>query len=124
MSDTVLIVDDEPNIVKMVEARLKSNGYEVLTATGGEEGLHKCKRHKPDAVVLDILMPDMDGSAVAAAIREDPDTRKIPIIFLTGIIKPNEVPKSREIGGQYFITKPFNSRDLLDILNHALGNKE
>ncbi|MDD5171076.1 MAG: response regulator [Syntrophales bacterium] len=121
MSKSILVVDDEPNIVKMVEARLKANGYKVLTATSGTEGLQKCRQFKPDAVILDILMPDMDGSAVATAIREDPGISHIPIIFVTAVVKPQEVPKDHVIGGQYFLAKPFNGQDLVNMLQKILG---
>lgn len=116
MSKTILIVDDEPKIVNLIGLRLKANGYEILTATSGTEGLEKCREHKPDAVIMDIMMPDMEGSEVAASIREDPDVCHIPIIFLTAVVKPHEVAKKSVRGGQYFIAKPFNSADLLGML--------
>jgi CheY-like chemotaxis protein len=121
MSETILVVDDDPNIVDSVKEMLEAKGYHALTAGSGMEGLSKCKQFKPDAVILDILMPDMDGSSVATAIREDPDIRHIPIIFVTAVVRPKEVPRDHVIGGQYFIAKPFKSRDLLDMLKKVLG---
>jgi CheY-like chemotaxis protein len=121
MGKKILAVDDEPTILKMLETRLKAEGYEVFTAHSGEEGLEQCKSLKPDAVVLDIMMPGMDGSAVAAHMQEDPDLSKIPIIFLTAVVKPQEIPKSRKIGGHYFLSKAFKITELLDILKKVLA---
>jgi two-component system alkaline phosphatase synthesis response regulator PhoP len=116
----ILIVDDEPVIVKMLETRLKAGGYEVFTTHSGEEGLEQCKSLKPDAVILDIMMPDMDGSEVAAHMHEDSNLKHIPIIFLTAAIKPKEVPKDRKIGGHYFLSKAFKMEELLGIIKKIL----
>ena len=123
MGKKILVVDDEPTIVKMLESRLKAEGYEVLTAHSGEEGLEQCKSSKPDAVILDIVMPDMDGSVVAAHMQEDPNLKPIPIIFLTAVVKPQEVPKDGKIGGHYFLSKSFKMKELLEILKKILPEK-
>ncbi len=83
MSKRVLVVDDEPDLVTLVESRLNARGYEVVTAYSGAEGLEKCKVLKPDAVMLDIMMPGIDGFTMADQMKEDPNTSQIPIIFLT-----------------------------------------
>jgi len=123
MGKKILVVDDEPIIVKMLESRLKAEGYEVFTAHSGEEGLEQCKLSKPDAVILDIMMPDMDGSVVAAHMQEDPNLSKIPIVFLTAVVKPQEIPKNRKIGGHYFLSKAFKLTELLEILKRVLPDK-
>ncbi len=123
MGKKILVVDDEPTIVKMLESRLKADGYEVFTAYCGEEGLEQCKLSKPDAVILDIMMPDMDGSVVAAHMQEDPNMSKIPIVFLTAVVKPQEIPKDRKIGGHYFLSKTFKITELLEILKKILPEK-
>lgn len=123
MGKKILVVDDEPDIVTLVESRLNANGYEVFTAYSGHEGLEKCKLLKPDAVILDIMMPEIDGSAMAAQMKEDPNTRQIPIIFLTAIIEPKEVPANHLVGGHYFLAKPFESEELLDMLRRILPEK-
>jgi len=117
----ILVVDDDPDIVKIVELRLAANGYDVHTAHTGEEGLKKSKLIRPDAVILDLMMPDMDGSTVAHEMKDDPNTCNIPVIFLTGAVKASEVPKSRKIGGQYFLAKPFRAEDLLKMLQLLLS---
>jgi CheY-like chemotaxis protein len=97
-----------------------SNGYKVLTAKNGQEGYGLYKQHKPDAVILDIMMPDMDGDEVACSIRNDPSISNVPIIFSTGIITGHEVPKDHLIGGQYMLAKPFNGDNLREILQKVL----
>ena len=121
MGKKILVVDDDPDILKIVELRLAAGNYEVHTAATGEEGLRKCKAIKPDAVILDLMMPDMDGSTVAHEMKDDPSTSKIPVIFLTGAVKPSEVPKSHKIGGQYFLAKPFKGEELLKMLQIVLS---
>jgi len=116
----ILVVDDDHDVVEIVESWLKANGYEVYTAYSGKEGLKRCKLLKPDAIILDIVMPDMDGSSVAEEIKEDPNTYEIPIIFLTGAVKSSEVPESHVVGGQYFLAKPFKGEDLLKMLRQVL----
>jgi CheY-like chemotaxis protein len=116
MGNRILVVDDNHDIVNIVESWLKANDYEVYTAYSGEEGLEKSKSLKPDAVILDIVMPDIDGSSVAAEMKEDPGTDQIPIIFLTGAVKSSELPKNNIVGGQYFLAKPFKGVDLLKML--------
>jgi CheY-like chemotaxis protein len=120
MKTKVLVVDDERIIVEIVEEELAAHGYEVYTAFTGEEGLRKCKSLRPDVVILDIMMPDIDGSSVAAEMKDDPNTAHIPVIFLTGAVKSSEVPDSHLVGGQFFLAKPFKAEDLLKILRMVL----
>lgn len=112
----VLVVDDEPEILTVVESRLKAGGYEVITASDGEEGLKKCKLSKPDIAVLDIMMPGMTGDSLAEAMKDDPALCNIPVIFLTAMVKRHEVAKGRAIGGRYYLAKPFKGEELLDLL--------
>jgi CheY-like chemotaxis protein len=120
MKKKVLIVDDEPGIVEIVEFELKFHGYEVITASSGKEGLEKCKRLKPDVVIMDIMMPGMTGNQAAEEIKSDPSTSHIPIIFLTGMVRTKEVPKDRVTGGQYVLAKPFKNDQLLSMLRKVL----
>jgi len=120
MAKKILVVDDEPNIVRMVVSRLQANGYDVLSAHSGEEGWEKCKMYKPDAVILDIMMPDIDGTEVAKRIKEDPSTSKIPIMFLTAAVRSGELPKNQKSGNHYVLAKPFKAPDLLKMLDQLL----
>ena len=123
MGKIILVVDDDPDMVKIVESRLTANGYDVHTAHTGEEGLKKSKLMRPDAVILDLMMPDIDGSTVAHEMKDDPNTSNIPVVFLTGAVKASEVPKSHKIGGQYFLAKPFRAEELLKMLQLVLSEK-
>jgi CheY-like chemotaxis protein len=120
MKKKVLVVDDEPGIAEMIELELKFYGYEVITASSGKEGLEICKRLKPDAVIMDIMMPGMSGNQAAEEIKSDPSTSHIPIIFLTGMIRIKEVRKNHVVGDQYILAKPFKSYQLLSILRKVL----
>jgi len=120
MKTKILVVDDERVIVEVVAEELTAHGYEVYKAFTGMEGLRKCKSLRPDVVILDIMMPDIDGSSVAAEMKDDPNTANIPVIFLTGAVKPSEVPDSHLVGGQFFLAKPFKTEDLLKILRMVL----
>jgi CheY-like chemotaxis protein len=120
MKKKVLVVDDEPGIVKIVELELKFYGYEVITASSGKEGLEKCKRLKPDAVIMDIMMPGMAGNQAAEELKSDPSTSHIPIIFLTGMVTTEEVPKDLMMGDQYLLAKPFKCEHLLSMLRKVL----
>ena len=120
MDKRILVVDDEPGIVEIVESWLTANGYVVYTAHAGEEGLEKCKMLKPDAVLLDIMMPDIDGPSIAEEMKEDPNLSHIPVIFLTGAVRSSEVPESNIVGGQYFLAKPFKKEQLLKVVRQVL----
>lgn len=120
MAKKVLVVDDEPDIVRMVVSRLQANGYDVLSAHSGKEGWEKCKMYKPDAVILDIMMPDIDGTVVAEKLKEDPETSNIPIMFLTAAVRSGELPKSQKAGSHYILAKPFKATDLLKMLYKIL----
>ena len=96
----VLVVDDEPDAVLILAKTLSARGYEVTTAGRGQQAIMLAKAGKPDLILLDILMPDMDGTQVAAALQEDPTTRNIPVIFLTCLItKKTEVLPPAEMWG-------------------------
>jgi two-component system, OmpR family, alkaline phosphatase synthesis response regulator PhoP len=127
MAKTVLVVDDEPGIVKMVESRLKAGGYDVVTATDGKEGLRVCKLCKPDVAVLDVMMPGVSGDFIADAMRNDPALRHIPVIFLTALVKReggdpfDDAYRRGPVGGYYYLAKPFKGNELLEMLARVLG---
>ena len=96
MKKKILIVDDNPDVVELLQVRLRANGYETLTALNGEEGVAHARKHRPDFIILDIMMPEVDGPEVARRLQEDEHTKDIPYIFLTNIISQNE---QQEFGG-------------------------
>ena len=105
----ILVVDDENNIVDIIAFNLKNEGYEVVCAFDGEEGIELAKKHEPDLMILDIMMPKLDGLAVCKKVRE---TSTVPIIMLTA--KAEEVDKvlALELGADDYVTKPFGVREL------------
>ncbi len=123
MSATILIVDDEFSLLETLATQLTEVGYTVFTAHNGNDGLEKCKFCKPDAVILDIFMPGMQGNRVAEHIGEDPQTTKIPIILITSLLTKKEVPPDNLLGERHFIAKPFKFQELQDLLKRIIGDK-
>src|SRR4051794_23139197 len=111
MASTVLVVDDDPVIVKLLQVNFEMEGYHVLTAGDGEEGLAKARAERPDVVLLDVMMPKMDGLQVATALRVDPDTRAIPILLLSAKAQAADVQAGKDVADDY-ITKPFDPPEL------------
>ena len=117
----VLLVDDEPSIVKMVGKRLEAAGYEVLTATDGQDGLTKARIGKPDVIILDFMLPKLSGLEVCAALKQDPAYRHIPIIIFTGKGQTTDEILCREAGANAYINKPHGSQGLLEQIEILLG---
>ena len=109
----ILIVEDHPIIAELVETRLRIEGMEPLKCPGGREALEVLGKEALDAVILDIMMPDVDGYEVLRQIRAHPATRDLPVIFLTAKSTPADVEKGLAMGANYYITKPFSGLDLV-----------
>ncbi len=109
----IMVVDDEPGIVDIARANLEGSGFSVIEAYDGEEALRKIKEEKPDLVVLDILMPEMDGWDVLERIESDPDLSGIPVIMLTARVSDEDVLRGLETGAVEYMTKPFYPQDLI-----------
>ncbi len=107
----VLIVDDKEPIRQLV-SNILAKDYTVLVAIDGEEAINMARRQKPDLILMDILMPKVDGFTACYTINQDPATRDIPVVMLTGIDYELNKKLSREIGAQGYITKPFSPEDL------------
>lgn len=109
----ILVCDDERHIVRLIQVNLEREGYEVVTAYDGKDGLEKVKAHKPDMMVLDVMMPYMDGFEVLKNLRMDPDTRELPVIMLTAKAQDQDIFMGYHVGADMYLTKPFNPRELL-----------
>jgi CheY-like chemotaxis protein len=116
----ILVIDDEPELIKAVEIRLKSIGYEVALSYDGRTGIDKAKEIKPDLILLDLIMPIMDGYVVAKKLKDDPETKHIPIIILTASQREDLKTRCRELGVASFIMKPFETSDLLMMVKAIL----
>ena len=109
----ILIVEDHPIIAELVETRLRIEGMEPIKCPGGREALAILGSQPLDAVILDIMMPDVDGYEVLRQIRARPATRDLPVIFLTAKSTPADIEKGLAMGANYYITKPFSGLDLV-----------
>lgn len=118
---TILIIDDEEDFCHFVKLNLEETGdFKVITATNGPDGIDMVKQHKPDLILLDIIMPNMTGTQVAEELRSNKATKDIPIIFVTAIVRRGEVgSREYQFGGNYFIFKPVK----LDELIREIGSK-
>ena len=118
---TVLVVDDDPVILKLLEVNFEMEGFQVVRAADGAEGLERAREVLPDIVVLDVMMPRMTGYEVAKALREDIGTAHIPIIFVTARAQSSDVERGMELGVEDYVTKPFDPLDLIDRVNALLA---
>ncbi len=120
----ILIVDDEPNLMVLLESRLKIQGYEVIMASDGQAGLETAKRCKPDLIILDLMLPKMDGYKVCGLLKNDTRYAKIPIILFTARIQESDRQMAKELGADAYVTKPFDPKILLAKIEELLSPKE
>src|SRR5512147_2103457 len=113
MSARVLVVDDVPANVKLLEARLSAEYFDVLTAYSGAEALAVCERAECDIVLLDVMMPDMDGFEVCRKLKSNPATHHIPVVMVTALDQPSDRVKGLEAGADDFLTKPVGDVALI-----------
>lgn len=113
MAYKILIVDDEPNIAISLEFLMRREGFEVAIATDGEEGLNRIRELRPDLVLLDVMMPKIDGFNVCRTVRDDRDLDGIRIIMLTAKGRVSEVTKGLSLGADAYVTKPFSTSELV-----------
>jgi len=118
----ILIVDDEPNIVKLIKIILNPRNYDLLEATNGLEALERVREHMPDLIILDLMMPKMDGYAACGKIKENALTKAIPIIMLTAKRELDDKKKGIHLGADDYLTKPFNPNELRARVNALLND--
>ena len=111
---TVLVVDDDPVIQKLLQVNFEMEGYTVLTAGDGEEGLERARADHPDVIVLDVMMPKMNGLEVVDALKAAADTAGIPIVLLSAKAQEADIQAGKDTGADDYVTKPFDPLDLLD----------
>ena len=116
----ILVVDDERDIVKALIIRLQTNGYGVVSAFDGAQGLFMAHKENPDLIILDIRMPAGDGFSVAERLKKSAETSAIPIIFLTGSPERNSQQRAQDLGARFYIKKPYDPEELLDAVKRAL----
>lgn len=121
MSKKVLIVDDEPGVVKMVRYLLEKNSFTVVSANEGEAGVKLAIEEKPDLILMDIMMPVIDGNEATRRLKENEVTKQIPVIMLSALGQEGDVAKSLELGAMDYIVKPFHPQELMDRVKKILG---
>jgi two-component system, OmpR family, alkaline phosphatase synthesis response regulator PhoP len=124
MAKKILVVDDERHIVRLVEVNLSRAGYEVETAYDGVEALEKVKENDLDMIVLDVMMPRMDGFEVLKRLQADSDTQDIPVIMLTAKAQDADIFRGWSSGVSSYLTKPFNPRELLTFVERIFQSEE
>jgi DNA-binding response OmpR family regulator len=116
----ILVVEDDDEIRTMLQ-RLLSKNYAVVAASDGRQGLLLAKKSKPDLLLLDVMLPEIDGFDLAAAIRAEDDLKKVPIIFLTARDTAKDTIKGIQAGARHYVTKPFNIKDVLQKIEKILN---
>ncbi len=116
----ILIVDDEPEITEIVDTFLTEHGFQVMTENAPQQAIPKAHTYIPDVILLDIMMPGIDGYTICQTLKEDPKFYNTPVIFLTGKDKSDDMGRSFKSGGDMFIKKPFSCERLLEIVNIVL----
>ena len=124
----MLVVDDQESLRSLIRMNLELEGFEVIEAVDGQHGLDVAARCQPDLVTLDLVMPNMDGLAAAAALRADPRTAHLPLVMVTTSTSPTHLGRARSLGVDAYLTKPFDPDELVqvvrDLLSRGRGHEE
>jgi two-component system, OmpR family, alkaline phosphatase synthesis response regulator PhoP len=123
MAARILVVDDEPSIVKLVTTTLSARGYEIITGYNGEEAVDKATLHHPDLIILDIMMPKMDGKEARQKLLSNPKTEDIPVIHLSAVGEFDSQLDAMQHGITDYITKPFSPKELAEHVEMILDPK-
>ncbi len=117
----ILIVDDDPMIRRLLQVNFRLEGFDVDVAARGREALELASASRPDIVVLDVSMPDMDGWAVMEHLREDPGTARVPIVFLTARTGQAEQERAERLGAEGYLVKPFDPGELVQVVRQVVS---
>lgn len=117
----VLVVDDDPTILRLLQVNLEMEGYEVVTASDGSQALQRIRELQPDLVLLDVMMPELDGWQVCEQVRREPDLQHIPVVFLSARAQDADVGRGHEAGADAYITKPFDPLALVELIRDLIA---
>jgi DNA-binding response OmpR family regulator len=120
----ILVVDDEPNIVQTLQDRLEMNEYEVVTAGNGREGLQKFEQERPDVILLDVIMPIMDGHEMLEMLRKQPGGQDVSVIMLTARSQTQDIARANACGIDDYIVKPFDLSELLEKIESVVEHRK
>lgn len=121
MAARILVVEDEPENRLLIRIVLRNEGYEVVEAEDGPTALALAERQRPDLILLDVMMPGINGFAVFERLRENPRLRSVPVIMLTALAQRSDVERAVELGVDGYVTKPFEPADLVHAVSDALA---
>jgi two-component system alkaline phosphatase synthesis response regulator PhoP/two-component system response regulator VicR len=124
MAVKILVCDDERSIVRLIQVNLERQGWQVVTAYDGKEGLEKIMAEKPDICVLDVMMPYMDGFEVLKNLRREPSTQKLPVVMLTAKAQDKDVFEGYHYGADVYLTKPFNPMELVTFIKRIIAGSD
>ncbi len=117
----ILVIDDEPNLLEVIRLRLEANDYEVLTAQDPLAGLEIAKEEMPDLIIMDVIMPKVNGLRLLRILKREDETKDIPVIILSVKWHDNNHKAGVDAGADYYLTKPYDPKELLDTVKKALG---
>jgi len=120
----ILIVEDEPQTAKLIKFILEKDDYSTISAKDGEEGLRMVKERKPDLIVLDLMLPKMDGYQLCETLKTDPNTKQIPVLVLTALDTGPDFEQALEKKADWYITKPFDPQHLLKRVAYLIGKRK
>lgn len=123
MKKRILIIEDEKDLIEAVTFRLEDAGYDVITAFDGEDGLEKAKKERPDLIILDLMLPKMNGYKVCGLLKGDSRYSGIPIIIFTAKAQQEDIDLGKEVGANAYIIKPFEPEDLIGSIEKLLSTK-
>ncbi|MEE9121591.1 MAG: response regulator [Syntrophobacteria bacterium] len=118
---TIMVVDDDPDLVTLIRAILEQKEFNVLCAYDGPQALAGLEKQKPDLILLDIMMPEMDGFEVLRRLKAAPETSSIPVILLSALNQLKDISTGYEMGADHYITKPFTIAHLMTVIDHLLS---
>ena len=121
MGKTILIVEDEPKNLKLTRDLLKISGYETIEAVDGKQGVEKAKSAKPNLILMDIMMPKLDGYSACREIKADQSTKNIPVVMLTAVGYDLNKKLAKQMGADGYVTKPFSRQQLIDAISPLLA---
>ena len=117
----ILLVDDEPSIVKMVGKRLEVEGFDVVVAMDGQAGLEKARSEHPDLIVLDLMLPKLNGYEICTMLKQDPRYQKIPIVLFTAKTQAKDEQLGKECGADAYVRKPFRAQELIEQIRKLIA---
>jgi len=123
-NETIIAIDDEPDILELIAYNLGRQGYDVAVATSGERGLDLIKSKSPDLILLDLMLPGLDGLELCSLLKKNPETRSIPIIMLTARSEETDIITGLEMGAEDYVLKPFSPKILIARIRTALRRKK